>query len=351
MPALGAGSHDASTLEILSIAIPLDDLSGPRDLAFNPSDEVSDELWVVCANNEVVIFSRAGQTGQTSRTVSDPWASHAMADPMGIAFGSESLEGSDFPTFATCQGATPADGLMGPSVWSSDEDVFGLSNPEAVKVLTDLYGEPTDHGSYLDMLHESPGCVGIGHQYTNVYWVFDGQDGALVRYDFGDVGPPGFDDATDGVIERYVSGELSAVAGLPSGVVYDSRNNLVFVADSGNNAIKALSTLTGKPGESLPSSDGASHVRVEGAELATLVQGEDHGIELPAGLDIYDDFLVVGDHATGILYAFTINGELLDYVDTGLGPNSLMGVEIVDKDEIWVVDGANDQVVRITPVE
>jgi hypothetical protein len=40
------------------------------------------------------------------------------------------------------------------------------------------------------MLHESPQCMGITHDperntpFGNVYWVFDGLNSTLIRYDF-----------------------------------------------------------------------------------------------------------------------------------------------------------------------
>lgn len=350
IPALGGATHDLDAVELSPIAIAVDDLVDPMDVGLNPADGHEDELWVVCADSSVVLYNKPGEQGQTSRKLVDPWAEHSMASPSSIAFGAATWEGSDLPVFATCQSAWPEDGYMGASVWSSDTEVFAQSNKDAVAALTKQYGEPTDHGSYLDMLHESPACMGIAWEVANIYWAFDGSDGSIVRYDFGELGEPGFDDHSDGLIQRYAPGELARVEGVHSGMAFDGRSDVVYIADSGNNSIKAIHTFPGTQGEQLPSADeGSEHYLMDKAEISVLIEGAEHDLVMPSGLDVYDDFLVVADRGTGILHAFDISGQPLDYLDTGLGPDALQGLEVRSPEEIWVVDGASDQVIRLQP--
>src|SRR5690606_29829533 len=104
----------------------------------------------------------------------DGYALHFMEEVSSISFGAKNFDG-DY-TFGTCQESAntyndqyEANYFMGPALWSAHPDVFAMSNP---------YGL----GAHLDMLHESPYCMGIAHEVDNVYWVFDGYNSRLVRY-------------------------------------------------------------------------------------------------------------------------------------------------------------------------
>ena len=144
---------------------------------------------------------------------------------------------------------------MGPSLWSADPDIFASTNPAAVNYLSNLYGFYVDLGSHLDMLHESPLCMGIAWETDNVYWVFDGSDGSIVRYDFAEDHDVGYDDHSDGIIARYVTGRVSRVADVPSHLVYDDSSGLLYIADTGNNRVAVLDTTSGKRGQNLPMSE------------------------------------------------------------------------------------------------
>ena len=145
-----------------------DGLNVPRDLAFNP--EVEGELWVVNRTDDSTsIFFDAGSSEQTSTHIIDPYALHFMDQVSSIEFGAPG-------TFGTCQESrntynSPGmgDDFMGPTLWPSDLDIYGESNPEAVEYLSRLFGTHVDLGSHLDMLHQTPLCVGIAWQGENVY--------------------------------------------------------------------------------------------------------------------------------------------------------------------------------------
>ena len=66
--------------------------------------------------------------------------------------------------------------FTGPALWSGN---------------LDIYAKPSGgNGSHLDMLHGSPFSMGIASEKENAYWVFDGYNQHIVRYDFGgDHGP------------------------------------------------------------------------------------------------------------------------------------------------------------------
>jgi hypothetical protein len=83
----------------------------------------------------------------------------------------------------------------------------------------------------------------------------------------------------------------------------------------------------------------------------TLIDGSAAGLEQPSGLALVEDTLLVTDHATGFIYAFDLDGELIDWLDTERGADAVMGIEARSLDDIWFVDAAADKVFRLQPTE
>lgn len=347
------GFDDSATVDVMGASA--DGLNTPRDLAFNPA--VPGELWVVNrADDSVSIFHDAGGAGQTSENRIDPYALHFMEEVSSLSFGAATWDGSSSPTWGSCQesrntyndAGAPND-FMGPSLWSADLDVFAYTNPDAVEYLTDLFGFPTDLGSHLDMLHESPMCMGIAWETENVYWVFDGRNEQIVRYDFQEDHDVGFDDHSDGLIWRVTGLDVDRVPDIPSHMVVDPATATLYAVDTGNNRVLAIDTQTGEPGKTLPALErGTDHRELDGVEWSVLIDGDAVGMERPSGLALVDGKLVVGDHETGILYAFDLDGELLGTLETGR-QESLMGIEAVSAAELWIVDAVANEVLRFTP--
>ena len=354
LDAFGNESHDISDVTLTELATSDDGLDVPRDLEFNPS--VEGELWIVNrADDSVTILFDAGTEAQDSTHIIDPYALHFMEEPSSISFGAATFADSDSLTFGTCQESrntyndnyAPND-FMGPTLWSADLSVFGESNPDAVGYLTDLFGFYADLGSHLDMLHESPLCMGIAWETENVYWVFDGFDGNIVRYDFAVDHDLGYDDHSDGIVSRHVEIEVERVEDVPSHMDIDPATNLLYVADTGNNRILAIDTTSGDEGDRLQASEpGVDHHEMENSVYSTFIDGAEFGLGQPSGLTLVDDYLLITDHATGNLFAFDLDGNLVDWVATGL--EGLMGVDARSIDDIWVVDAATDRVLRIQP--
>jgi sugar lactone lactonase YvrE len=94
---------------------------------------------------------------------------------------------------------------------------------------------------------------------------------------------------------------------------------------------------------------GTDHYDMDDAIMWTLIEGSDYNISLPSGVIIVDETLLVTDNATGIIHAFDLEGNRIDWLDTGLGEGALMGIEALDLDNIWCVDAATDRVLRIQP--
>jgi hypothetical protein len=354
--ALGGFTHDIASVTMTEIGGASDGLKMPRDLAFSPA--VDDELWVVSRTDDsATIFSGAGTDAQESRTVIDPYALHFMEEVSSVAFGAALFEGSDLPNFGTCHesmntynGWGEENEFMGPSLWSSDPDVFGESNPEAVEYWTSAYGQYTDLGSHIDMLHESPLCMGIAWETDNVYWVFNGLENAIDRVDFQEDHGVGWDDHNDGIVSQYVEGDVSRVPDVPSHLEMDATTAFLYIADTGNNAIKVLDTTTGTRGGNLYSEEPrVDHHNMDDAMMWTLIEGSEHDMVQPSGLAIVEDTLLITDHGTGVIHAFDLEGNPIDWLDTGLGEGALMGIIARSLDDIWVVDAKDDRVLRLQP--
>ena len=361
--ALGGGTHDIDNVDEDKIADDDEGLDVPRDLAFNPQNP--GELWVVNrADDSATIFTDVGTDDQESDHRVDPYALHFMEEVSSISFGAATYAKSDALTFGTCHESRntynddyPGNDFMGPSLWSADFDIFATSNEEAIEYLTDLFGFYTDLGSHLDMLHESPLCMGIAWEKDNVYWVFDGLDERIVRYDFAEDHDIGYDDHSDGIISRVQGLNVERVEGIPSHMDVDPDTGLLYIADTGHNRIVVLDTSTGEQGDRLSKLEpGTDHHEFTDVEYAKMIDGDDiDGMDVPSGLEVVDGHLLITDHESGIIFAFELSGEgaegaeaeLVDWVDTGRG-GGIMGIDAPSLDEIWFVDADEDELIRLT---
>ena len=342
VPALGGGAHSLDAVTITVIGSSDDGLRNPRDLGFNP--EVPGELWVVSGSDDaMVIFDDAGGANQESERLVDPYALHFMDNPSAIAFGAPMTFGTCQESVNTYNGRGNANYFMGPTLWSSNREIFATSNPEAV----DFVG--ADLGSHLDMLHESPNCMGMAWERDNVYWVFDGYNSAIGRYDFAVDHGVGYDDHSDGLISKYVTGSILRVENVPSHLEFEHETSYLYIADTGNNTIKVLDTLTGQPGSDLRTKEGGTeHYEVDDAEMWNLIHGEDHGMVAPSGLALVGEVVLITDNSTSTIWAFTVEGELIDHLTLDVESGGLMGIWADSLDEIWVTDAVGKQVLRIS---
>lgn len=354
--ALGQGSHDLDNVKVTVVGERSDGLGTPRDLAFNP--DVAGELWVVNrANDSATIFSDAGEASQTSDMRVDPYALHFMEEVSSIAMGGVTFAESDARTFGTCHesrntynGAGRPNDFMGPTLWSADLDIFATSNPEAIEYLTELFGFYTDLGSHLDMLHESPNCMGIAWEADNIYWVYDGHNATIARYDFQDDHHIGYDDHSDGIIGKVSGLSLTRLEDVPSHMEVDRDSGLLYAVDTGANRVLWLDTTTGVKGERLRVTEpGVDHHELDDVDFGVLIDGASvDGMSAPSGLALVDGVLLISDFETGRLFAFDLDGTLVDWVDTGRG-GGIMGIDARGLDDVWFVDGSANELVRLQP--
>lgn len=328
VPEFGAG-----TLTVIGTAA--DGLNVPRDLEFAPDHP--DQLWTVNgASHGVVIFFDPGTEAQTAEARVDAYGQHFMAYVSSLAFGPGNL-------FSSCQesrdewnvGPQTPDDFMGPTLWSADLDVFAAMNQA-------FPPDPLE-GSHLDMLHQSPLCMGVAHDVDNVYWVFDGGNGHIVRYDFMADHGPGGSSHVDGVIRRYLNAVVTREAEIPGHLVLDRDSGMLYIADTGTGRVMRLDTSSGASNGDLPNNwDGATeYTGWDGATFEAVVEG----LGQPAGIELVDGRLFVTDHASAEILAYDLDGNELGRLATGA--TGLMGITVGPDGKLYYADGFGNEIVRV----
>jgi hypothetical protein len=322
---------------LTTVGTAADGLVTPRDLAFSPDTGL---LWVVdAATSGVAVFHDPGTDAQWSETRVDHYAGHFMDTVSSLAFGVDD-------TFATCQesrddwndGDQAEDDFMGPTLWDADLDVFAEVGQ------TDEWW--VQEGSHLDMLHQSPLCMGIAHEADNQYWTFDGLDGAVVFYDFRHDHGPGGSDHSDGLIAYYADPPLTRVEHVPGHMMRDPASSWLYIADTGAGRVVRLDTTTGTRGDwrGRQNTDGVEDFyKVTGATWEVFAEGLDE----PAGLVVAGDRILVGERGTGDVVAFGADGVEQGRLATDAA--GLDGLEIGPEGKLWYVDEAVPAVVRVDP--
>jgi hypothetical protein len=353
---LGQGASDS--VELVSLYEPAEQRIA-TGLAFNPSHR--GEIWATlrepffgepcnaptagepldqaaCAALEgtVVIIERADTDDPVVTVMQDANAWHFMRRPTGIAFG-------DDDTFATCgehRTGTFDDAaadFMGPTLWSASPEVFGPDGPGG-------------NGSHLDMLHATPYCMGIAHERDNAYWTFNGDVGAIDRYDFHAPHEPGGANHTDGEVRRYLVGEVERVDDVPSHLVFDDKTQSLYVVDTGHARVLRLDPSTGRQGQPMRCDDDQLDFQVpvvEDSEVEVVVSGG--SLQRPSGIALLGGALYVSDNATSRITAFTLDGREIASLDTGLPAGTLAGIAIGPDGRLYFTDLRTSAVRRVEP--
>lgn len=323
------------TIEYETIGTSADQLDFPRDLDFHPNGE----LWVVNMNLEntggsTVTYSNPGQQNQTSLWRRDGNAWHFMALPTGIAF-------SNNGNFATSTGIFDANhtggntAFTGPTLWSSDSLI---------------YAQPSGgNGSHLDMLHESPYCMGIAAEKDNVFWVMDAWTNDVVRYDFVNDHGPGQHDHSDGIIRRYSEIAVDMVdTDIPCHLAFDDDKKWLYVVDGLGQRIVRLDITTGTTGGS-PAYP-AAEVLAEYTNVTGVSQNEvvTNGLVKPSGIAVIGDRMLVSDFNDGDIVIYDISSmPATELGRLATGAAGVMGIAIGPEGNIWYVNGEQNTVMKI----
>ena len=348
---IGTGDGSVESVNFATIYTPPTPIES-TDLGFHPE---RDELWVLHREFEVsgecteanpssarcnslwgstTIISLPGSPLQREDRRMDANAWHFMRRPTSMAMGVGEM-------FSTCAEAATGNfedndvNFIGPTLWSTD---------------LDIYARPSGgNGSHMDMLHATPWCMGIAHERDNVYWVLNGDAGSIDRYNFNMDHGPGADDHADGEIWRYVPGELSRVANVPSHMEYHEADEHLYVVDTGNARLIKLDTTQGTLGSPFTPvyEPLMSYGFMNDTAMTEVIV--DQGLVQPSGLAIYENTLYVGDHATGMIHAFDMDGQKLRALQTPLGEGALAGLEVGPKGKLWFTDMKSGAVYRIDP--
>ncbi|MBN4081810.1 T9SS type A sorting domain-containing protein [bacterium AH-315-C07] len=313
-----------------------DQVSTPRDLDFHPNGD----LWVINKGTEssggsTVKFTNPGETDQTSEYKQDGNAWHFMSLPSAIAF-------SDNGNFGTTTSVYDAnhnggDAFTGPSLWSSDPAV---------------YAQPSGgNGSHLDMLHESPNCMGMAHEKDNVFWVFDDYSNDIVRYDFVDDHGPGNDDHSDAKIRRFPELVVKSIDdNISCHLILDKFTKWLYIVDGGNQRILGLDITSGSPGGTPsygPYETLAEYTNMSGAIWEVIVSS---GLTQPSGIALFGSRLFVSDYSTGdiIIYDKTdVPAKKLGTIKTG-NPG-IMGIVFGPDGRLWYANATDSKIIKIEP--
>lgn len=329
-----------------------------------PDDCVSLQGSTV-AITEPAATEPASEENGRARLMVDANSWHFMRRPSAIAFGNPSLPfGPMDPgameagvtedrtyenTFATCHehwtaNATDGGAFIGPTLWTADPEIYNGDN-----------GSFTwSNGSHLDMVHATQYCMGIAYERDNVYWLFNGQEGSLDRYDFGAPHHSGHYDHDDGVVTRFLLGagdDLRRLPLVPSNMAIGDSS--LYVADTGNGRVLRIDlTSPGTELSDFSTFEGLSATIMENmayqviADAATLGTAWGTSTPEPSGLAFLDaDTLVVADHATGNVTLLELDGTPIRTIATGTGPG-LGGLEVLGG-RVYFVQMSERRVYRI----
>ncbi len=336
---VGDGELDAGAADWTYILGDEEQLTDPRDMGFDPDGN----LWIANRKDDrTFIVSDPGTADQDYDRRKDGYAEHFMEETAALAFEDTSGANDFGNEFGSCgeslntyNDSGPPNELMGPVLWSADLDIFAEENPSGA-------------GSHLDMLHESPNCVGIAWEQDSVYWVFDGFHSAVVRYDFQVDHGIGQDDHRDGVIYQLSEVEVTRVQDAPGHMEIDRSTGILYVADTGGGRVLWIDTGTGEKGSKIrqPQEPIDAYAEWDGAEWGELITGLDR----PGGLALDGKgHLFVGEFGTGVLHAYDLDGGAIQSLDTTWGEGALYGIEIGPDGALWAVNNDQKAVHRLEP--
>lgn len=332
----------SGTVTYSPIATSTDGVNQPRDLDFKPN---SNELWIVnkgtSSGGSMVIVYNTGKSGQTSQLRKDSHSSHFMIYPSAVAFGDDGRWAGVSEIQST---ASATSTFMGPALWSSDTNIFA-------RVFQNNWVNGKPLGSHLDMLHQSPFAMGIAHDSAGAYWVMDGYNGNICKYEFVADHGPGYEDHSQGKIWRYTDVPILRVANIPGHVVKDKSTGWLYFVDAGNKKLKRMNTATGTIVGTLPVPSTASESLLGywNKTGATVEIIDSFPTGQPCGVDVYNGRLVVSDYANGNISVYDVSGTPTFLGVIATGQTGIMGIKIGNDGKIWFVNNTLNTVYRADP--
>lgn len=313
-------------------------LNGPTDLDFFPILG-RDQLWVVNEETEdsggsTLMISNAtnGPTNFDSRTDGNAW--HFMSLPTGIAFSDDNF---NFATSPGVQDANHSGGTFtGPTLWSSDLDIYAMPSG--------------GNGSHLDMLHGSPMSMGIAHEVDNVFWIFDDWNGDIVRYDFVDDHGPGNAYHGDALVRRFRNLGIQADGDIPNHMILDKATGWLYIVDNGNDRILRLDINSGTNINAIPLINEAltEHSEVTGFTAEVIINT---GLEQACGIEIFENRLLISDYANGNIKVYDMDNSFSELGTIVTGSAGITGIKIGPDGNIWYTNKIENTVNKAEPGE
>jgi hypothetical protein len=337
-PVKSGDTYGANTPDYTIIANVMDQVRLPNDLDFNTTAGKENELWIVNegtvnSGSTNIIIQNAGQDNQMELYRKDGNSWHFMSLSTALAFSEENGNFGTSPGVydANHNGGAP---FTGPSLWSSDLSIFAQ------------YAGAGTNGSHLDMLHESPYCMGIASEVDNAFWVFDGDANNIVKYDFKDDHGAGMHDHSDAVIARYTEASVTRKSGVPSHMILDKKTGWLYICDTGGKRIMRLRISAGNIKRNLTMTESvSSYVEMENAEWEVFATSN---LVDPCGIEISENRLFVSDNATNEIIAYDLGSkEELGRLQTTA--TNIRGIKVGPNGKLWYVDYSGNKVVRIDP--
>lgn len=348
------GSFDAEIFEKITIPNQIDEylvgspilteiegassfLDRPTDLDFFPVLG-KDELWVLNQRNEGSGGSTLTISDATADTPSefnhrvDGNAWHFMSLATSIAFSDDNF---NFATTAGVKDANHNNGTFtGPTLWSSDPDI---------------YAQPSGgNGSHLDMLHGSPFSMGIAHEVDNVFWVYDNFNSDIVRYDFAEDHGPGNDDHSDGIVRRFKNIGIQMEGDLPNHLILDKESGWLYFTDNGNDRIMRLDINSSDSFTNLPLINEAlaEHSSAVGFTVEPIITT---GLDMPCGIEIIENRLLVSDYANGDIIVFDMDNNFEELGRIATNNFGITGIKVGPKGKIWYTNREDNTLMHAAP--
>ena len=306
-------------------------ISLPTDLDFNPTRD--GELWITNEGTEAtggttvrIPNIQASDLEYDYRKDGNSW--HFMALPTALAFS----ENGDWATTSGILDANRRGGsFTGPALWSGN-----LS----------IYAKPSGgNGSHLDMLHGSPYSMGIASERNNAYWVFDGYNNHICRYDFGSDHGPGNADHDDGVIQRFTNIQVRKNGNIPSHMVMNDDRTVLYVADGANKRVLKVkvNTASKKRALALTNEKLADHSEWN-ADFEVLAADATFNV---CGVAINKNRLFICDYDNGNIRCIDLDTKNeLGRIETGI--SGITGITIY-KNQIYFVSYKENALFKIEP--
>ena len=317
--------------EIVKLSTSQSRINRPTDLEFNPTRK--GELWIINEGTE--------QTGGTTVRIPDISASqleydyrkdgnswHFMALPTALAFS----ENGDWATTTGILDANRRGGsFTGPALWSGNLDV---------------YAKPSGgNGSHLDMLHGSPYCMGIASEQDNAYWIFDGYNKHICRYDFGGDHGPGNADHDDGIIQRFSNVSVKKNGTTPSHLIMNEDRTVLYAVDGGNNKVLKIDVTSKKRIKSLPLTNEilADHSEWN-ADFEVLLEDEFFNF---CGIAISGNRLFLSDYTSGNIKCINLEtNQGIATIETGI--EGVTGITVFEN-RLYFVSYKENALYKIEP--